>query len=236
MQTHEVVKWDSLIFLCASTMWTEPAQSLRKHYQVKWWQPIFSRKTFRRRVLQKIVCVCHTMHINKHHSIHVFSIRIHSTFNTYPVNTYPTIAYPVNTYPRNTQDHTYPFNAYPFKRYASAGIEMYANAKHTSIRIHSIRKIIRIHSMRILSIRIHSKGLHQQEWQCMWTQNISLHIIASAGMAMSMSIIACHFISLLDGGNGNKIQNFALASISLQLYYKWIYLYRARMNMEFIAS
>ena len=28
----------------------------------------FPRKTFRRRVLQKIVGVCHTMHIHKHHS------------------------------------------------------------------------------------------------------------------------------------------------------------------------
>ena len=92
------------------------------------------------------------MHINKHHSIHVFSIRSHSTFNTYPVNTYPTIAYPVNTYPRNTQDHTYPFNAYPFKRYASSGMAMYVNAKHTSIRIHPIRKTIRIPSMRVLSM------------------------------------------------------------------------------------
>ena len=50
-------------------------------------------------------------------------------------------------------------------------------------------------------------------------QNISLHIIASAGMAMSsMSIIACHFIPLLPGGNGNENKYRAFPSISLQLY------------------
>ena len=48
--------------------------------------------------------------------------------------------------------------------------------------------------------------------------NISLHIIASAGMAMSMSIIACHFIPLLLGGNGNENRNLAFPSISLQNY------------------
>ena len=46
-----------------------------------------------------------------------------------------------------------------------------------------------------------------------------MHIIASAGMAMSMSIIiACHFIPLLLGGNGNENINLAFPSISLQLY------------------
>ena len=40
---------------------------------------LFSQKTFRCWVLQKIVGVCHTMHINKRHSTYIFSIRIHST-------------------------------------------------------------------------------------------------------------------------------------------------------------
>ena len=51
----------------------------------------FSRQTFRRKVLQKIVGVCHTMHINKHHPTHTHSTRILSirivSFNTYPFNT-----------------------------------------------------------------------------------------------------------------------------------------------------
>ena len=42
---------------------------------------------------------------------------------------------------------------------------------------------------------------------------------ASAGMAMSMSIIAFHFIPLLLlGGNGNQYRNLAYPSISLQYY------------------
>ena len=41
---------------------------------------------------------------------------------------------------------------------------------------------------------------------------------ASAGMAMSMSIIASHFIPLLLGGNGNEYRNLAFPSISLQNY------------------
>ena len=36
----------------------------------------FSRKTFRRRVLPKIVGVSHTMHINNHHPTHIHSTRI----------------------------------------------------------------------------------------------------------------------------------------------------------------
>ena len=38
----------------------------------------FSQKTFRRRVFQKTVGVYHIMHINKHHSTHIVSIRIPS--------------------------------------------------------------------------------------------------------------------------------------------------------------
>ncbi len=133
-----------------------------------------SRKTFRRRVLQKIVGVCHTMHVNKHHSAHIFWIRIHST------------------------------------RILSIRIPQ--------IRIHSIRKIIRIHSKRLHSKGMHQQeweciceyktypciSMHQQEWQCVWMQNISLHIIASAGMAMtikSLHVISYHCYS---AGMANK--------------------------------
>ena len=41
---------------------------------------------------------------------------------------------------------------------------------------------------------------------------------ASAGMALSMSITAYHFIPLLLGGNGNEYRNLAFPSISLQNY------------------
>ena len=50
---------------------------------------------------------------------------------------------------------------------------------------------------------------------------------ASAGMAMSMSIIAYHSIPLLLGGNGNEYRNLAFPSISLQNYYLNIIVSRA---------
>ena len=83
----------------------------------------FSRKTFRLRVLQKIVSVCHTMHnIHKHHATHIHSTRILSIrIDSIVSNTYPSNKYPFNMYP---------FSTYPFKRYASAGMAMYVNAKH----------------------------------------------------------------------------------------------------------
>ena len=69
-------------------------------------------------------------------------------FQTYPTNTYPTNMYPFNnTYPTNT----YPCYAYPFQSGASAGI---ANVSHQYVS-----------STRIPPVRIHSKSLHQQEWQ-----------------------------------------------------------------------
>ena len=113
---------------------------------------VFSRETFRRRVLLKIVGVYHTMHINKHHSTHIVSIRIHSI------------------------------------RISSIRIP--------SIRIPSIRiDSIRIYSIPIQVTRIHSIRMHQQEWQWMWIQNIPLHIIASAGMAMNIKSKSLHVIS-----------------------------------------
>ena len=56
---------------------------------------VFSRKTFRRRVLQKIVGVSHTTHIP-----HISSTPHIS--HTYPFQTYPTKTYPFNTYPTTT--------------------------------------------------------------------------------------------------------------------------------------
>ena len=44
---------------------------------------------------------------------------------------------------------------------------------------------------------------------------------ASAGMAMSMSIIAYHFIPLLLGGNGNEYRNLAFPSILCKII-NWI--------------
>ena len=92
----------------------------------------FSRKTFRRRALQKIVGVCHTMHIHKHHLTHIHPIRI------------------------------------------------------LSIRIVSIR----IHSIRIPPMRIRSKGMHQQEWQCI-TPCISISIIPH----ISIQHVSCQYVS-----------------------------------------
>ena len=114
---------------------------------------IFSPKTFRRRVFQEIVSVYHIMHINKHHSTHIVSIRI------------PSI-------------------------------------RIVSIRIHSIRiQFTRIHSIHIHSIRI---SMHQQEWQWMWMQNISLHrmhqlewhrfaFAPPSQSILSPGIFQCHF-------------------------------------------
>ena len=48
--------------------------------------------------------------------------------------------------------------------------------------------------------------------------SMSIIAYASAGMAMSMSIIAYHFIPLLLGGNGNEYKNLAYPSIFLQNY------------------
>ena len=172
----------------------------------------FSRKTFRRRVLQKIVGVSHTTHIphishathipdishtthipHISHTTHIphISITPHIShtypFKTYPTNTYPTNTYPFNTYPTNTYPcYAYPFNAYPFKRCASAGI---ANVSHQYIS-HQYVSSTRIPPVRVHSMRIHSKSLHQQEWQWVW---VSLHIISyhcySAGMVMNIETL-----------------------------------------------
>ena len=147
-------------------------------------QCFFSRKTFRRRVLQKIVGVSHTTHIpHISHTTHIphISITPHIShtypFKTYPTNTYPTNTYPFNTYPTST----YPCNAYPFKTFASAGFAI----RIPPIRIPPIRipptriPPIRIHAMRIHSMRIHSKGVHQQESQNVSHQYISHQYVSS---------------------------------------------------------
>ena len=105
----------------------------------------------------------------------------------------PYVTYPFNTYPFNT----YPLTTYPFKKSASAGMAMYLNAKHTSIHtLISMQYASSFVSIPCVSIQYISiqKGMHQQELQCMWMQNISLHIIASAGMAMSIWV-SLHVIS-----------------------------------------
>ena len=121
----------------------------------------FTRKTFRRRVLQKIVGVSHTRHIP--HICITPHISHTNPFKPYPTNTYPTNTYPFNTYPTST----YPCNAYPFKRFASAGFAIrIPPIRIPPIRIRSTRiPPIRIHAMRIHSMRIHSKDVHQQESQ-----------------------------------------------------------------------
>ena len=64
----------------------------------------FSRKTFRRRVLQKIVGVSHTTHIP-----HISSTPHIS--HTYPFQTYPTHIPHISSTPHIS--HTYPFQTYP---------------------------------------------------------------------------------------------------------------------------
>ena len=127
----------------------------------------------------------------------------------------------------------------PFKTFASAGFAI----RIPPIRIRSTRiPPIRIHAMRIHSMRIHSKGVHQQESQTYPTNTISHQYVSSTRippvrvhsmrihskslhqqewMAMSMSIIAYHFIPLLLGGNGNEYRNLAFPSILCKII-NWI--------------
>ena len=129
-------------------------------------------------------------------TVRIHSMRIHSKglhqqilhtypFKTYATNTYPTNTYPFNTYPTKTYPcDAYPFNAYPFKRCASAGI---ANVSHQYI------------SHQYVSVQHVS---HQYgSIQC-----VSIQKFASAGMAMSMSIIACHFIHCYSAGMVMKME------------------------------
>ena len=155
------------------------------------WGCYFSRKTFRRRVLQKIVGVSHTTHIpHISHTTHIphISITPHIShtypFKTYPTNTYPTNTYPTNTYPFNTYPtSTYPCNAYPFKTFASAGF---------AIRIPPIRiPPIRIRSTRIPPIRIHAMRIHMYPFNA-----YPFKRCASAGIAtVSHQYISHQYVS-----------------------------------------
>ena len=174
----------------------------------------FSRKTFRRRVLQKIVGVSHTTHI-PHISItphisHTYPFKTYPTntypTNTYPFNTYPTNTYPFNTYPTNTYPcNAYPFNTYPFKRSASAGManvsHQYMSHQYVSVQ-HVSHQYVSIQCVSIQKVCISGNGnvcecktypcmsLHQQEWQWVW---VSLHVISyhcySAGMVMKIETL-----------------------------------------------
>ena len=68
----------------------------------------------------------------------------------------------------------YLLNGYVLNGYVLNGYAL--NGYVWSCVLNPIRKIIRIHSMHIHSIRIHSKGMHQQEWQCMWIQDIHQYV------------------------------------------------------------
>ena len=98
--------------------------------------------------------------------------------------------------------------------------------------------LTRIPPIRIHSMHIHSKGMYQQESQMYPTNTNPTNMyrfnmyptstdpfnaypfkkFASAGLAMSMSIIAYHFIPLLLGGNDHEYKNLAYPLISLQYY------------------
>ena len=154
----------------------------------------------------------------------IHSKRLHQQVcNTYPSNTYP-----FNTYPTNT----YPCYAYPFKRCASAGI---VNVSHQYIS-HQYVSSTRIPPVRILCVSIQCVSIQKVCISRNRKRIPPIHIppirifntyptstdpfnaypfkkFASAGMAMSMSITANHFIPLLLGGNGNEYKNFAFPSI-----------------------
>ena len=210
----------------------------------------FSRKTFRRRVLQKIVGVSHTTHIphishathiphishtthipHISHTTHIphISITPHIShtypFKTYPTNTYPTNTYPFNTYPTST----YPCNVILSKRLHQQVLQyvshQYVSVQHVShqyvsmlcvsIQCVSIQKVcISRNRKRIPPIHIPPIRIFNTYPTSTGPFNAyPFKKFASAGMAMSMSIIAYHFIPLLLGGNGNEYRNLAFPSI-----------------------
>ena len=246
--------------ICKGSMWISPhgisSQQHLKSYAVSWvvgWGfmllTCFSRKTFRRRVLQKIVGVSHTTHIP----------HISSTFyisHTYPFQTYPphiSHTYPAHcTYPTHIHSKRIPHIRIPSvrihaMRIHSKGCNTYPT-NHHQYPIH-IQHIIHIPHISIPNVSI-PNGSHQY----VSIANVSIqkvcisrnrkrippiHIppirifntyptstdpfnaypfkkFASAGMALSMSITAYHFIPfipLLLGGNGNEYKNLAFPSI-----------------------
>ena len=207
------------------------------------------RKTFRRRVLQKIVGVSHTTHIP----------HISSTFyisHTYPFQTYPphiSHTYPAHcTYPTHIHSKRIPHIRIPSvrihaMRIHSKGCNTYPT-NHHQYPIH-IQHIIHIPHISIPNVSIPNVSHQYVSIANVSIQKVCIsrnrkrippiHIppirifntyptstdpfnaypfkkFASAGMALSMSITAYHFISfipLLLGGNGNEYKNLAFPSI-----------------------
>ena len=217
----------------------------------------FSRKTFRRRVLQKIVGVSHTTHIP----------HISSTFyisHTYPFQTYPphiSHTYPAHcTYPTHIHSKRIPHIRIPSvrihaMRIHSKGCNTYPT-NHHQYPIH-IQHIIHIPHISISNVSIPNVSHQYVSIANVSIQKVCIsrnrkrippiHIplirifntyptstdpfnaypfkkFASAGMALSMSITAYHFIPfipLLLGGNGNEYKNLAFPSILCKII-NWI--------------
>ena len=217
----------------------------------------FSRKTFRRRVLQKIVGVSHTTHIP----------HISSTFyisHTYPFQTYPphiSHTYPAHcTYPTHIHSKRIPHIRIPSvrihaMRIHSKGCNTYPT-NHHQYPIH-IQHIIHIPHISIPNVSIPNVSHQYVSIANVSIQKVCIsrnrkrippiHIppirifntyptstdpfnaypfkkFASAGMALSMSITAYHFIPfipLLLGGNGNEYKNLAFPSILCKII-NWI--------------
>ena len=212
----------------------------------------FSRKTFRRRVLQKIVGVSHTTHIP----------HISSTFyisHTYPFQAYPphiSHTYPAHcTYPTHIHSKRIPHIRIPSvrihaMRIHSKGCNTYPT-NHHQYPIH-IQHIIHIPHISIPNVSIPNVSHQYVSIANVSIQKVCIsrnrkrippiHIppirifntdpfnaypfkkFASAGMALSMSITAYHFIPfipLLLGGNGNEYKNLAFPSILCKII-NWI--------------
>ena len=146
---------------------------------------VYSRKTFRRRVLQKIVGVSHTTHISHHtypthihHTTHIPHISIQNVSHQYVSVQHVSHQYvsmqcvsiqnvcisrfcntnPTNTYPLNMYPtNTYPCYAYPFNAYPfkRCASAGIANVSHQYIS-HQYVSSTRIPPVRIHSMRIHS--------------------------------------------------------------------------------
>ena len=217
----------------------------------------FSRKTFRRRVLQKIVCVSHTTHIphisSTSHISHTYPFQTYPPHisHTYPAHrTYPTHIHskrippiripPVrihamrihskgcNTYPTN--HHTYPIHIQHIIHIPHISIPNVSlpNVSHQYVSIAnvSIQKVCisrnrkRIPPIHIPPIRIFNTYPTSTDP----FNAYPFKKFASAGMALSMSITAYHFIPfipLLLGGNGNEYKNLAFPSILCKII-NWI--------------
>ena len=217
----------------------------------------FSRKTFRRRVLQKIVGVSHTTHIP----------HISSTFyisHTYPFQTYPphiSHTYPAHcTYPTHIHSKRIPHIRIPSVRIHA--MRIHSKGCNTYPTNHHQYPIHIQHIIHIPHISISNVSIPNVSHQYVSIANVSIQKVcisrnrkrippihfppirifntyptstdpfnaypfkkfASAGMALSMSITAYHFIPfipLLLGGNGNEYKNLAFPSILCKII-NWI--------------